>query len=234
MIIRQKIHKRSIAVVIGLMFAVSACAGPAATNASGGSTAGGDVASLNDGTSPAGTGGEENVEAPENAEDALRLYEKCMADAGFAFDTSTEGDDEGDDDGRIEIEEFGSDSDDPQSNGGVGDFDGEGFEAANDACAKHLANSDDSFDLSPEQLVAIEEAERAFAACMSERGVDLPEETGEGAAVDAGGADAEGDPQDEAGSFDDNDFDFEKFNEAAEECEFVFDALADELDGTDS
>lgn len=230
MIIRQEIHKRSIAVVIGLMFAVSACAGPAATNASGGSTAGGDVASLNDGTSPAGTGGEESVEAPENAEDAFRLYDKCMADAGFAFDTSTEGDD----DGLIELEEFGSDSDDPQSNGGIGDFDGEDFEAANDACAKHLANSDDSFDLSPEQQVALEEAERAFAACMSERGVDLPEATGDGAAVDAGGADAEGDPQDEAGSFEDNDFDFEKFNEAAEECESVFDALDDELDGTNS
>ncbi|NOX32048.1 MAG: hypothetical protein GXP35_18690 [Actinobacteria bacterium] len=185
----------------------------------------GGVASISEGTA---SGGDESsspesqstAEAPTNPEDAFTLYDACMADAGFEFQTVDLG--EGTD-GAIALEPFGATEADPQA-GGSGADGGEGFDEANAACEVHLSNVDSAFDLSPEQETALADADLKWRECMSDSGVDLPDpEPAGGIAVEAGdaGEAGGGDPQG-PGEIGGEDFDFDAFTEAAEACESVF------------
>jgi hypothetical protein len=204
----------------GLVLLVSGCGGSGSAADSG---ANGDVASLSEGSTPAVTAEAGTADAPSNSEDAFALFDECMTDAGFDF-----GDIDDSGEGIIVIEGEVSDSDDPQSDGGViENFDGDAFEEANSTCSEHLANVDNAFDLSPEQEVEFEEAERSFRACMKEYGIDVPELGGDGGVINIGGSPDEADSQGDIISFDDDDFDFEQFQEAANKCGNVFNELDD-------
>lgn len=172
------------------------------------------------------------IEAPENIDDAFALFEECMTDAGFDFGGIATSSGAG-----IEVETLGDSSADdglgPQ--GGVAvldDLDPEAFREANEACEPHLANAVGGFDLTPEQEVAFENAQREFSDCMSDQGIELPEFDGaSGGAliveVPAGDFDPQGGPQ----SFED--FGGEEFEAAAEACQGVFDGL-DGLGGSEA
>ncbi len=175
------------------------------------------------------------LEAPENPEDAFALFNECMTKAGFDFGSAVSvgvGSS-----GSIDVEPGEAivpDGVDPQQNSGsLEDFDPEAFDRANETCEGHLANIDSGFDLTPEQQAAIDDAQLEWSACMSDQGVEVPElqssNGGSGAIVIDGSAEA-ADPQSGEASFEDFDFDFEAFDEAAQICQSVYDQY-DELDG---
>ncbi len=174
-------------------------------------------------------------EAPNNPEDAFALFNECMGDLGFDFGSvGIVGGGEGGFGAPIEIEEFGGgveDFDPQESGGSFEDFDAGAFEEANEACEGHLAGIDAGFDLTPEQEVLFEDAQIEFAACMGELGIDVPEigSVSGGIVVESSSAEVEIDPQSGLPSFDDSDFDFEAFEEAAESCQYVFEQY-EELD----
>jgi len=167
------------------------------------------------------------LEAPENPEDAFLLFDKCMAEEGFDFE-STGGS------GGLGVEpsdESNATGSDPQSSEqAAGDLDFDKFTEANDKCAPHLRNIDTGFDMTPEQEAALDDAELAWRKCMEDQGVDVPD-FGEGGSgfIAIGGTNEETDPQGGAG-LDDADFDFEAFDEASEQCQSVFDEVQN-IDG---
>ena len=182
------------------------------------------------GTDEAAPDGDDDVEAPEDPEDAFALFDECMAEAGIEVETvGAVGD------GRVEVDS-GSPGEppgevDPQAGGGsFEDFGLEEFEAANEACEGHLANIDGGFDLSPEQEAAMEDAQLEWTKCMSDQGVEVPEldDAGSGSIVVEGAVEV--DPQTGEPSFEDSDFDFEGFEEAAQSCQSVYERY-EELDG---
>lgn len=182
------------------------------------------------------------VEAPDNPEDAFALFNECMTETGFGFgggisiSVSGGGAAPG---GVIEVEPggtvLGDDELDPQQqDGSFEDFDPEAFDKARETCEGHLANIDNGFDMTPEQQAAFEDAQLEWSECMRDQGVDVPEFDGSGGpglsvGVIEGPADG-ADPQSGTPSFDDFDFDFEAFGEAAEICQSVYEQF-DELDG---
>lgn len=218
--------RRATALLIGpLMLMATACSGSTDEP-----SAGNGVASLNEGAAGAPTPADESavddVEAPEDPEDAFALFDACMEEHGFGgVVTVVAGGESGS--GGIPIGEAGVQEIDPQDAGGsIDDFDKEAFDEANTACEGHLANLDDGFDLTPEQEAAMEDAQLAFANCMAEQGVEMPEVASSGGyatSVEAGAS--EFDPQSGELSPDDLDFDLEAFNEASETCDAVFDQL---------
>lgn len=182
-----------------------------------------------DGEDSAGQDGDGGVEAPENIEDAMALFEDCMAEAGFDF-----GEFAGDS-GGIAVETFGGSDDadgDPQVfSGDLEDFDPEVFNEASSACEGHLANATGGFDLSPEEQVKFEDAQREWSECMRENGVEIPEfdgSSGGAIAIEVGGEDG-ADPQ---GGVSLDDFG-EEFEEANEACQSIFDELDETLAGDD-
>ena len=225
---------RAIAVAVAVLLLAAACG---TSNNAGSDTA---VATLDDGSTndaddrPAGEGEADALEAPENTEDAFALYDACMSAAGFDFETAGSGTG-----GAVSVETPGGgpgdDESDPQDSAqSPDDFDFEAFNEADDKCSAHLRNIDGGFDLTPEQVVALEDAELAWARCMAEQGVDLPEFElgGESDIIAIEGADVDGDPQGGL-DLDDPDFDFSALDEAAEACGYVYDEF-DELVGAPS
>lgn len=229
-------HRRARAAVLSTFLLLASACGSGTTNDAGG------VASLTDNTdvdasvedSDAGPvdGG---LEAPENPEDAFALFNQCMSEAGFNFESAVSvgvGSS-----GSIDVEPGGvmaTDEVDPQQrSGSIDDFDPEAFDRANKACEGHLANIDGGFDLTPEQQAALDDAQLEWSTCMSDLGVDVPvlqgSTSGAGAIVIEGSAES-ADPQSGDASFEDFDFDFEAFDEAAQTCQSVYDQY-DELDG---
>ena len=87
--------------------------------------------------------------------------------------------------------------------------------------------------MSPEEEAAFEDAQIEWAECMRERGIDVPDVDGgaSGGVIIVGGPDEEGDPQ--SGGFGGDDFDFEAFEEANEECDAAFDELEELFGGED-
>ncbi len=170
----------------------------------------------------------EELEAPDNPEDAFALFNECMTDLGFDFGSvGIVGGGEG---GTVtlDVDEFegGVEGFDPQESGGsFEDFDAGAFQEANEACEGHLAGIDAGFDMTPEQEALFEDAQIDFAACMDELGIEVPEigSVSSGIVVESSSVEVEIDPQSGLPSFDDLDFDFEAFNEAAESCQYVFD-----------
>lgn len=184
-----------------------------------------------DGTEPSDDSGTvDSADAPDDPELAYALYDDCMADFGFDFQTSIAGEGDG-----LAVEDQTLELDDPQTQGfdSPEDFD-ESFDEANAACEKHLANVDSGFDLDPEQQALLEDAQLEWAACMREQGIDIPDmDSGAGGAIVIEAGSVEGDPQSGGDLGDGADFDFEAFDEANKACESAFDALEDVLGPTE-
>jgi len=140
------------------------------------------------------------LEAPEDIEEAMELFQTCMEDHGVEMPTgvtvSRDGDEtiavggggpvvvfNGDDDGDAPPQDDDSNDNGDDDDGDDGakvappPIDVEEFEAANEACRGHLANAAPQFDLTPEQEAAMEDARLEFEQCMKDQGVDLPEMT---------------------------------------------------------
>ena len=214
---------RFIAVLITAALLLVACGGADSTGNGNGVASlaeAEETSSAGDAAEGAGSEGDEPL-APEDAELAFAAYDDCMADAGFDFGATIAGD--GTDGEGVAVQEIEVAGDDPQS-GGIDAFDfGEEFQAAEEECRKHLDGLDLSFEMSPEEEAAFEDAQIEWAACMRERGIDVPDfDTSGGGAgvVIIGGPEDEGDPQ--GGGFSLDDFDVEAFEEANEECNSAF------------
>ena len=206
----------------------------AAESAETSNGAGGDGdAANNDGDADAGAG---DLEAPEDTEDAFDLYNECMADAGYDFGDMAVGDGG---EGSVAIIDAENAVDagavDSGGSGGVeafeiDDVDFDGFQDADSTCQGHLANIDVSFDMSPEDEAAFEDAQLEWTSCMRDLGIDVPDigdasgglvvvggAPGEGADLGDGGADGS------SGGFEVDDI--EAFEAATKECDAVFDEL---------
>ncbi len=217
---------------LALVLVATACGSSAEDEAPGIATLsdGSDDSTDDDGVAEDGSGsggGGSEVEAPDDPEEAFALFDVCMTEAGFDMGGGVViggGDGGIDVDGEVIVEEV-----DPQVSGfDVDDFDFAEFEEANTACEGHLANIGLGFDLTPEQQALFDDAQLAFADCMEEQGIEMPEFGGSGGMVIEIEGDAEVDPQTGELSFDDASFDFGAFEEAAQECDHVF-AELDEL-----
>ncbi len=227
---RSSIRPQLAAAAVAVGLALTACGGDSDGAAANGIASATEisVAATSDDTDESTT---TDPDAPDNAEDAFALFDQCMTDAGFDFAT-----DSGGAEGGITLGDSvsgGSAEVDPQGGpASIGEFDFDAFEAANVECEVHLQGVDVGFDLSPEQEAALSDAQLEFTDCMRDLGVDVAEfedGAGDGLAIVEGG-EAETDPQTGLPSFADDDFDFEKFEEASQECSAVFDKYA-VLDG---
>ncbi|MET0663206.1 MAG: hypothetical protein ABWZ42_08750 [Ilumatobacteraceae bacterium] len=197
-------RKRSVIVLAAIGMSLVAC---------GSSDRGGDgVASLGttpgtdaDGADRDSSGADAAaLEAPEDIEEAMALFQACMEDHGVEMPTGVavsrdgdetiavggggpvvvfngndgtpDGDDDGDDDGDAPPQD-GSANDDGDDGAKVAPppIDVEEFQAANEACRGHLENAAPQLDLTPEQEAAMEDARLEFEQCMEDQGVDLPE-----------------------------------------------------------
>lgn len=163
----------------------------------------------NDEAQQAGTQ-ESDVDAPENPEDALALFDECMGDAGFTSLSET-----ADDDGLLEVIGDGE----AAAAGPQEDLDPDEFEEILSGCEAHLANIDGGFDISPEQQAQFEDAQLEWTECMREQGVEVPEMDSSGSGmIVIGGPGDDADPQ--VASVDE--LDFEQFQEADMICSEVF------------
>ncbi len=216
------IFGRVAAVIVAMMLVATACAPSEGAGDTGIATLG-DTSATDQASNENGT---DTVEAPENVEEAYELFDRCMSDAGFDFETADVGS------GGLRVDTFGDvggvEPDPQESSSSVDDFDPDAFDVASDECSRYLENIDDSFDLTPEEEAAFEDAQLAWSVCMAEQGIDIPELDGDGAIAIEGETD-EKDPQPND-SLDDPDFDFAEFEEAATVCERAF-AEFDELIG---
>ncbi|MEM9467499.1 MAG: hypothetical protein AAGA90_19145 [Actinomycetota bacterium] len=222
---------RTLALPAALCVGAGAC-GDGASTETGAQPDG--VATLSDGdteTTDEPSGDAEttgSLDAPDDPELAYGLYDDCMADHGFDFQTSVAGDD-GD---GLSVEDQTLELDDPQTQA----FDdpeefGAAFDEANATCEQHLANVDAGFDLSPEQQALMEDAQLEWAQCMRDAGIDIPDMDQSGGAISIEIGGDESDPQ--SGGLDGNNADFEAFEAAAEGCEDAFDALEETFEDTE-
>lgn len=155
---------------------------------------------------------DDGVEAPDDPELAMALFEQCMADNGFQISIG------GGDDAGISIseslpeEDSGQDIDSVES---IEDFE-EAFEEVQEQCDQHFANVDNSFEMSPELEAEFEDAQLEWSACMADKGFDIPVGGSGSITIEVEGEG--GDPQNGV-------TDLAEFDEANEECNKVFDAL---------
>ena len=140
---------------LALTLALAAC---------GGEDADAQVASLGGTTTSAEEDDDGSGDADEgNPEEAMLAYARCMREHGIDVP-----DPQVDEDGRTEFRLVR-----PRGNE-------EKFEEAQEACGEHLEDARPR-NLDPEQEQEIREAMLAFAKCMREHGVDMPDpEFGEG------------------------------------------------------
>lgn len=189
--------------VMALALGVSACGG-----ASAGATADSGVATLNSGTEAAADSGSTEKLDPDQA---IEQYQQCMKDNGVDVQMLMSGG--GDGSGQSLNE------DEPIDQFDEGTFDFDTFDEAEEKCDHFLEDAFGDFTMSPEQEAAAKDAELAFSKCMKEQGVDYTPFVSLGDTLDA---DDEPTDQDLAGVAEE---DFEKFDEAAEACEHVFEEL---------
>jgi hypothetical protein len=165
--------------VLGLGLALAAC---------GGSPDGDRVASLS-GNGATGTTNGTAEDADKDPQQAALDFARCMREHGVNMP-----DPEVDDQGRIRVR-IGA--------GGGGERpDPKKLEAAQQACGSLMGGGDGDRQLDP----AERDAMVAFARCMREHGIDMPDPTGEGLMVRRDGKD---DPDPES----------EKFQEAEQACD---------------
>jgi hypothetical protein len=165
--------------VLGLGLALAAC---------GGSPDGDRVASLS-GNGATGTTNGTAEDADKDPQQAALDFARCMREHGVNMP-----DPEVDDQGRIRVR-IGA--------GGGGERpDPKKLEAAQQACGSLMGGGDGDRQLDP----AERDAMVAFARCMREHGIDMPDPTGEGLMVRRDGKDGP-DPRSE------------KFQEAEQACD---------------
>ena len=184
-------------------------------------------------STPTGTSTDESaeLEAPDDLEAAMALYDQCLQDHGV-------------DPGEGFIVAGAGDAVAVAPAGGVNAADGEAsddqvfvyaqdaegnempppddelIEAA-EACRGHLANATPDFELTPEQEAAMEDAQLEFQQCMEAHGIE-----GGGFSISVGGGPGiEVDEQqvDDEATPPPSDIDPEEFQAAAEECQSVYD-----------
>jgi len=175
------------ALAVALTLGLTACGG------SGDSTG---VASLTDTSGQSATDGDgAATTAEQDPQEAALAFARCMR-------------------------EHGVDMPDPSANGGIQlnvgpDGDPEKVEEAQQACDHFLQNAGPQ--LSEEQQSAIQDAALAFAKCMREHGIDMPDPQFEGGRMTLQGGPENGmDPDDP------------KFQEAQEACQPIMDEAARE------
>ena len=156
--------------------------------------AGSDVASLDDGTTPATTDGDDAGEtSPADREEAMLEFTECMRDRGIDMpDPEFSGEGGG---GMIEM---------------TADPEDEGFQEAQEACQPILEDAMGEIELDPEQEAEMREQLLEFAECMRDHGIDMPDPVfdGEGRVT----------MRAEAGERFEPGVDDEAFTEASEEC----------------
>lgn len=178
-----------------------------------------------------------DFEAPTDLNEALVLYDQCMAEEGFPTDSTNEvsetatvergvagGSDEGSGEGEGPTQRaFGP--------GGVeiAPEDIEEFEAANDVCGAHLANIDRGEEFTPEQQAALDDANLRVQQCLDDKGVDAQIHFGGGddrAFVESDESDDDAPPANQG------ELDQEELDAAMEECMAIlseYSELADVL-----
>jgi len=180
-------RKRSVIVLAAIGMLLGACGssdGDGDGVASLGTTPGTDV----DGADVEGADVEEvALEAPEDIEEAMALFQACMEDHGVETPTGVAVSRDGDEtiavggDGPVVVfndappQDGGDDDGDDGAEVAPPAIDVEEVEAANEACRGHLENAAPQFDLTPEQEAAMEDARLEFDQCMKDQGIDLPE-----------------------------------------------------------
>jgi hypothetical protein len=162
-------HLRLALAVLGLELALAAC---------GGSPDGDRVASLSGDGATGTTNGTARTPSKDPQQAALD-FARCMREHGVNMP-----DPEVDEQGRIRVRIGGG------APGSGARPDPEKFEAAQKACGGLMGGGDDDRKLDP----ADRDAMVAFARCMREHGIDMPDPTGEGGLVmrkddDKGGPD---------------------------------------------
>jgi hypothetical protein len=140
---------------LGLALVLAAC---------GGSPDGDRVASLSGGGATGTTGGAAK-DAAKDPQQAALDFARCMRQHGIDMP-----DPQVDDQGRVRVRVG------PGGPGGGSRPDPEKFEAAQEACGGLLGGGDGDRQLDP----ADRDAMVAFARCMREHGIDMPDPTGDG------------------------------------------------------
>jgi hypothetical protein len=179
-------------VVLAAVLALAAC---------GGESGSPEVASLGGGSTQGGTTTEASSEDPQ---EVVLAYTKCMRAEGIDlpdpdFSNGPRGG------FRIQLGPGGVDPDDPK------------FRAAREKCEPILATLRQQFD--PERQEEFQEAALAFAKCMREHGIDIPDPDFSGG--QPGGRGGAGGPFGGAGV----DRDDPKFRTAMAACDDVFEEL---------
>jgi hypothetical protein len=159
---------------LGLALALTACGG--------GSSDGDGVASLS-GENPTGTTTGSAKTPSNDPQQAALDFARCMREHGIDMP-----DPEVDDQGRIRVRVR------PGGAGGGSRPDPAKLEAAQEACGGLLGGGDGDRQLDP----AARDAMVAFARCMREHGIDMPDPTGDGLRVRR---DGDGGPDPESAEF---------------------------------
>lgn len=218
---RRRTHRRppQIPLMVAAALLVAAC---------GSSSAGGTgVASLDD-TTPS-TGGNDEVATPQDSEDALAAYEDCMAEEGIEIDMAEQGiavDGASDGGGPgLDVHEDDADAEgDPQAGPqDRADLDLDAMEEAEQKCAELLEGVVGALELDPAQQARLDDAIVAFDACMEEQGIDIPDGPGRSGGLVVEREAAGDDTQDLAP----DDVELEAFQEAAEQCDHIWDEVED-------
>ncbi|MPZ88133.1 MAG: hypothetical protein GEU81_08670 [Nitriliruptorales bacterium] len=217
---RRRTHRRlpRVTLMLAAALLVAACSAPPADDTSG-------VASIDDATATTDEGTE--ATAPEDPEDAWAAYEDCMAEEGIevSIDSAERAI-------RVHEDESEAESDPQRDPQGPGDFDGEAVVEAEEECGPLLEGVHGDLNLDPEQQARMEDANLAFEACMEEQGIEMGADVpgSPTAAAAAGGRievldeeGAETNPQQQKL----DDFDFEAFEEAAKQCDHIWDEVED-------
>lgn len=206
----KKSELRTAIVGLMLMTILAACGTSPAASDDG-------VASL-DGDAAATATTLEDPQAPSDPDEAFALFEACMAENGVDLPSPDSGE------GGLAVTRGQSSSGETSVEINGVEIDPEVFDAAEAACRPHLANIDQSLDLTPEQEAAMEDANLAFQECMDDHGIEgvFAIGPGDGPSLSASGEAEEADPQ-AAAPGEGEMVDEEELQAATEECMKVFD-----------
>ncbi len=195
---------RAVGALAVLALLVTACGGGSGTEDG---TADDDVASLDSGEPPNDTTvGSTESSAPVDPDAAFLAFTECMREEGIDMpDPQVAGED------RMVMAAPAQDL----------DMTSEEFEAAQAACEPLLQEAMGNFEVDPEMEAEAREEMLAFAECMREHGIDMPDpefsSDGGAARIEARVGD-EGGEQGGGGDLADDPFADEEFQQAAEEC----------------
>ena len=187
-------RRRAIVALSAVTLLVSACGSAGDDDAQADAVASLRDVSTSDGATTDGTDGsaeDTELEAPDDLEEAMALYDQCLQDHGVdpgqGFVVSAGGD-------TVAVAPAGgattgNELSDDQVFVDAQDADGkeipppdEDLIEAAEACRGHLANATPDFDLSPEQEAAMEDAQLDFQQCMEDHGIE-----GGGFSISVGG-----------------------------------------------